>query len=47
MSDVPKHDFLDKLGNYQYGFKDPDTFVYRSEKGLNEEVVRKISAMKQ
>jgi len=47
MSDTQKHDFLDKLGDYQYGFKDPDTFVYRSEKGLSEDVVRKISAMKQ
>ncbi|HNR01022.1 MAG TPA: Fe-S cluster assembly protein SufB [Anaerolineaceae bacterium] len=47
MSDAQKHDFLDKLGEYQYGFKDPDTYVYRSEKGLSEDVVRKISAMKQ
>lgn len=47
MSDAQKHDFFDKLGEYQYGFKDPDTYVYRSEKGLNEDVVRKISTMKQ
>jgi len=37
---------LDNLGEYQYGFKDPDTYVYKSEKGLNEGVVKKISAMK-
>ncbi len=47
MSDAQKHEFFDKLGEYQYGFKDPDTYVYRSEKGLSEEVVRKISIMKQ
>ena len=47
MSDAQKHDFFDKLGEYQYGFKDPDTFVYRSEKGLSEDVVRKISVIKQ
>ncbi|HPS41773.1 MAG TPA: Fe-S cluster assembly protein SufB [Anaerolineaceae bacterium] len=41
-----KPDFLDKLGEYQYGFKDPENYVYKSEKGLNESVVRKISAMK-
>ena len=37
---------LDDLGTYQYGFKDPETSVYKSSKGLNEEVVRKISEMK-
>ena len=39
-------DFLDKLGDYQFGFKDPDTFVFKSRRGLDEEVVRQISAMK-
>jgi Fe-S cluster assembly protein SufB len=46
MSTEKKPDFLNQLEEYQYGFKDPDTFVYKSEKGLSEEVVRKISAMK-
>jgi len=46
MSIEQKPDFLGKLGEYQYGFKDPDTSVYKSAKGLNEEVVRKISEMK-
>lgn len=41
-----KPDFLNKLGEYQYGFKDPENYVYKSEKGLTESVVRKISAMK-
>ena len=37
---------LDGIGEYQYGFQDPDTFVYRSEKGLTREVVQNISKMK-
>lgn len=41
-----KTDFLDKIGNYQYGFSDPDTFVFKSRKGLDEDVVREISAKK-
>ena len=34
--------------NYEtkYGFHMPENYVYKSEKGLNEEVVRQISAMK-
>lgn len=33
--------------NYEkYGFRDPENFVYKSEKGLNEELVRTISSMK-
>jgi len=47
MSNEQTQNFLSNLGDYQYGFKDPETFVYKSEKGLNEEVVRKISSMKQ
>lgn len=46
MSAGEKPDFLKNLEEYQYGFKDPETFVYKSEKGLTEEVVRKISSMK-
>lgn len=41
-----KPDFLGELGQYQYGFVDPDTSVYKSSKGLTEDVVRKISEMK-
>ncbi len=47
MSNEQTQNFLSNLGDYQYGFKDPETFVYKSEKGLNEQVVRKISSMKQ
>lgn len=34
--------------NYEqkYGFNVPENFVYKSEKGLNEDVVKQISAMK-
>lgn len=46
MSADPKTNFLDDLGTYQYGFKDPDTSVYKAQKGLSEEIVRKISEMK-
>jgi len=38
--------FLHQLGEYEYGFRDPDTSVFRSRKGLDEEVVRQISAIK-
>lgn len=46
MSEQNKTDFLKHLGEYKYGFHDPDTSVFKSQKGLNEEVVRQISAMK-
>jgi len=46
MGTEQKPDFLNNLEEYQYGFKDPETFVYKSEKGLSEDIVRKISAMK-
>lgn len=37
---------LDSIGEYKYGFSDPETHVFKSRKGLNEDVVRQISAMK-
>jgi Fe-S cluster assembly protein SufB len=37
---------LENIGDYKFGFRDPDTFVYKSERGLNREVVEKISQMK-
>ncbi len=37
---------LDGIGEYQYGFQDPETFVYKSEKGLSREVVQRISEIK-
>lgn len=32
--------------DYKYGFKDEDTSVFKTEKGLNEEIVREISKLK-
>ena len=46
MSEKVQDAFLEKLGEYQYGFSDPDVSVFKTEKGLNEGVVRQISAMK-
>jgi Fe-S cluster assembly protein SufB len=37
---------LEGVGDYKYGFSDPDTYVFRSRKGLGQDVVREISAMK-
>ncbi|MFH2103243.1 MAG: Fe-S cluster assembly protein SufB [Chloroflexota bacterium] len=37
---------LGELGNYRYGFSDPDTSVFKSRKGLDREVVEQISHMK-
>ncbi len=38
--------FLDTLGEYQYGFSDPEKFVYKSRRGLDAEVVHQISHRK-
>ncbi|MDY6845942.1 MAG: Fe-S cluster assembly protein SufB [Chloroflexota bacterium] len=46
MGKNPKTEFLDELGDYQFGFSDPESIVFKSKKGLDEEVVRKISALK-
>lgn len=37
---------LEGIGDYKYGFSDPETYVYKSHKGLDEEVVKQISDMK-
>ena len=37
---------LEGIGEYQYGFKDPDTSVFKSKKGLDRETVEQISAIK-
>lgn len=35
------------IGDYQYGFHDPtDNYTFKSRKGLDQEIVRQISAMK-
>jgi Fe-S cluster assembly protein SufB len=38
---------LEGIDQYRYGFSDPDTAVFKTRKGLDAEVVRQISAMKQ
>ena len=37
---------LDGIGEYKYGFSDPETYVFKSRKGINREVVEQISSMK-
>jgi len=34
------------IGKYKYGFHKPDTYVFKSERGLTEDVVRQISGHK-
>lgn len=37
---------LEGIGDYKYGFQDPENYVFKSQKGLNKEVVEQISNMK-
>jgi Fe-S cluster assembly protein SufB len=37
---------LQDIGDYKYGFSDPETYVFRSRKGLDADVVKQISSMK-
>ncbi|HEY5669960.1 MAG TPA: Fe-S cluster assembly protein SufB [Anaerolineales bacterium] len=37
---------LDGIGEYKYGFSDPETYVFKSRKGIDREVVEQISSMK-
>lgn len=46
MGKHPETDFLSNTEEYQYGFSDPETFVFKSRKGLDESVVRQISSIK-
>ncbi|EAE0846612.1 Fe-S cluster assembly protein SufB [Listeria monocytogenes] len=41
MTEIPE------IGEYQYGFHDKDTSVFRTERGLTEKVVREISNIKE
>ena len=40
------HPELDGLGTYEYGWRDADAAGTNARRGLNEEVVRDISAKK-
>ncbi len=46
MSEQVQDAFLDQLGDYQYGFSDRDISVFKTQRGLSENTVRQISAMK-
>lgn len=35
-----------KEDEYQYGFSDPEDYVFKSRKGLDKDIIREISAMK-
>ena len=37
---------LEGIGEYKYGFSDPETYVFKSRKGLDREIVEQISQMK-
>ncbi|MBC1800753.1 Fe-S cluster assembly protein SufB [Listeria booriae] len=41
MTEIPE------IGEYQYGFHDKDTSVFRTERGLTEDIVREISGIKE
>ncbi|MFM7597531.1 MAG: Fe-S cluster assembly protein SufB [Actinomycetota bacterium] len=43
---APTHPELDGLGRYEYGWRDPDAAGSIAKRGLNEDVVREISALK-
>lgn len=38
---------MPEIGDYKYGFKDKDVSIFRSKRGLTEEIVTEISKMKQ
>ncbi len=46
MSNQSQTEFLDQIGDYKFGFSSPENYVFKSGKGLSEEIVRQISAMK-
>jgi Fe-S cluster assembly protein SufB len=37
---------LEGIGDYKYGFSDPETYVFKSRKGLDSDIVKQISSMK-
>ena len=37
---------INAVGDYKYGFHDPEKATIRFDKGLSEQVVRDISALK-
>ena len=48
MADHDEKKILSNIGSsYEYGFSDPDHSSFKTRKGLDEEVIRQISAMKE
>ena len=37
---------MPEIGDYKYGFHDKDVSIFRSKRGLTEDIVREISSMK-
>ncbi|NOQ40587.1 MAG: Fe-S cluster assembly protein SufB [Anaerolineales bacterium] len=37
---------IDSIGDYKYGFSDPEVYVFKSRKGLDRSIVEEISQMK-
>jgi Fe-S cluster assembly protein SufB len=46
MGNAQQKDLLEGMGDYQYGFNDPDVSVFKTRRGLDREVVEQISALK-
>ena len=44
---TPAVELLKELEEYKYGWRIPDVYVFKAPKGLNEDVVRQISRMKE
>ena len=38
---------MPEIGDYKYGFHDKDVSIFRSERGLTQEIVEEISSMKE
>lgn len=48
MQERIEKEFLSTIGaNLEYDFRDPETYSFKSRKGLDEEVIRQISAFKE
>ncbi len=37
---------FEEIGEYKYGFRDPETYVFKTRKGIDREIVEQISAIK-
>jgi Fe-S cluster assembly protein SufB len=46
MAEKSEAELLSGIGDYRFGFSDPDHSVFKSRRGLDADVVRQISAMK-